>query len=826
MHEINYCMKSIFTVMLFLAGTALVGQIPMGSFVQPKGKGKISGITLDSLSGKPIEYASIAIFRSGSDKPIDGALTDDKGQFDLIELRNGTYDLRISSLAFVAKDIKGLIISDSVPVRSLGQILVTPVDKVLDEVNITGQSALVENKLDKTIYNAGKDISNKGGNAGDVLRKVPGLSVDLDGNIFMRGSQNIKVLINGKPSAVMASNVAEAMKMIPSDEIDKVEVITSPGAKYDAEGSAGIINIITKRKTIKGVSGSMNVSAGTRSSYLGTNINVKYDKWGFNAGLGGFGWQAKGRMDANRATTEPILAELIQGGASKTRGLGGSGNFGLDYDINESNNVNGSISYRRFGMDLNNNILTELDANGSKLTLFRRAMDSKIKNNSLDATLDYKHKFNSEGKELSVAGQFSNNIRPTGYDITQYNALDIRNYAERSDNRGTNREITGQMDYSHPFSKKLNVDAGIKAIFRRVESIYNFDTLNIASNTTIKDLSRSSAFGYLQDVYAAYSEATWYVDNHWGLKAGLRYETTNNQGDLYSTERKLDQQYDNLLPSATVSYKFGANSVKVAYNQRLQRPGLFYLNPYTNQSDIKNITRGNPNLEAELTHNIEAGYNTIFGISSVNFSVYRRMTNNAIEAVRSISNDTIVTSYFNQAHNKNTGINISGNWMKGYKFMLAGNFDLSYVEIENKSLGVSNSGINYGINGFLNWTLVDVWGLQGYAGIRGPTFTAQGRSTSFYFYGLGAKRDLLKKKATLSLGLDNFLTPKQKLITEFESNGIKYKSVNEFYAFGARISFNWMFGKMQFSNKRNQKSINNSDIKSGEDNQNASGMRN
>ena len=780
---------------------------------------------VDSVTRNPIEYASVALYRKGSDKPIDGILSDDKGQFSLQDLRNGSYDIRFTSLAYRVRDIRDLTLSDSLPVVSLGVIEVSPIEKLLDEVTVTGQAALVENKIDKTIYNAGKDISNKGGNASDVLRKVPGLSVDMDGNVYMRGSQNIRVLVNGKPSAVMASNVAEAMKMIPSDEIDKVEVVTSPGAKYDAEGSAGIINIITKRKTIKGVSGSMNISAGTRSSYLGANMNVKYDKWGFNAGLGGFGWHAKGRMDAIRSTTFPLKAELIQAGATQTNGLGGSGNFGIDYDINEFNNVNGSVSYRRFGMDMDNDILTSLKANGTEATLFRRAMDSRIKNNSIDATLDYKHKFNKEGRELTLAGQYSKNERPTGYDITQFDGMDIRNYVEFSNNQGSNREITGQLDYSHPFSKKLNLDAGVKSIFRRVESLYAFDTLDLTNNLQIKDLRRSSAFGYLQDVQAAYSEATWYIDDHWGLKAGLRYELTRNKSNILSNETPAEQQFDNLLPSGTLSYKFGANSLKLAYNQRLQRPGLFYLNPYTNQSDIKNITRGNPDLEAELTHNVELGYNTIFGISSINVSLYRRSTSNAIEAVKTLSNDTIITSYFNQANNKNTGLNISGNWMKGMKFMLAGNLDLGYVEIENKSLGLKNKGINYGINGFINWTMVDVWGIQGYAGIRGPTFTAQGRSTSMYFYGLGVKRDLLKKKATLSLGLDNFLTPKQKLITEFESNGITYRAVNQFNAFGARLSFNWMFGKMQFSNRKNQKSINNSDIKAGEDSQNAGGMR-
>jgi len=806
-----------------MTGFAAQAQLPFGGMSAAKGKGRISGGVIDSISRSALEYVTISLRKAGETQPIDGVVTDGKGMFALKEIKNGVYDVKVSFIGYEDKLFRNITINDSLSTQMLGKVILAPVQKLLDEVTITGKQMLVENKIDKIVYNASADITNKGGNAADLLRKVPTLSVDLDGNVYMRGSQNIKVLINGKPSAVMAANVSEAMKMIPSDEIEKVEVITSPGAKYDAEGSAGIINIITKKKVVKGVSGSMNVSAGTRSSFLGANTNVKYDKWGFNVGLGGFGWKAKGRMDATRSLTASDLFELTQGGETSTKGIGGRGNFGVDYDITDKDNVNASVSYSRFKMNIDNSILTSQKLMSQEVDHYTRNIKSENLSSSVDATLDYKHKFNRENQELTMSGQFSNNLRPTGYELDQYNALEIKNYYEQSNNSGKNRENTIQLDYSHPFTKKLNLDAGVKSIFRRIESIYSYDTLNFATNQIVSDQNRNSAFGYLQDVLSAYTEGVWYVDDHWGIKAGVRYEMTKNKGDIFQSERNLNQTYDNILPSGTVSYKFGSSSVKVSYNQRLQRPSLFYLNPYSNQSDVKNVTRGNPRLEAELTNNVELGYSTYFGISSINVALYNRSTNNAIEAVRSLSGDTLITSYYNQAKNNNTGLNLSGNLMFGYKFMLAGNFDLSYVNVENKSLGIQNSGFNYGINGFLNWTVIDKWGFQGYAGIRSPTITARGRSTSFYFYGLGIKRDLLNKKATLSLGVDNFLTPTQKLKTDYEINGLKYSSVNQFNAFGARISFNWMFGKMQFSNKQKSKGIDNTDLKAGDDGRGAGG---
>jgi len=811
-----------YTVLFFLSlwSIGLFAQLPFGG-MSAKGVGKMSGGIIDSISREPVQYVSIALHKAGKTDPIDGVLTDNKGMFYFKELRNGKYDVYISYLGYQRKTIANVMISDSLSDQMLGRIFISPEAKLLNEVVIKGEQGLVENKIDRMVYNASKDISNKGGNAADVLRKVPTLSVDLDGNLSMRGSQSIRVLINGKPSTVMASSVADALKMIPSDEIDKIEVLTSPGAKYDAEGSAGIVNIITKRKTIKGFSGNVSLSAGTKSAFGGANATLKMEKVSFTAGLGGFGWRSKGNLTSERIAGDYLLT---QSGRNDMNGLGGRGNIGIDYDMTDKDNIAASVSFGKFGMNLDNSIVSNQSFAGITNQHYRRDQTSVNDNFSTDANLDYKHKFKKEKQELTISGQYSNNYRPSHYEINQLDDLEILNFQEFSKNKGTNREITAQADYSHPFSKKFTLDLGAKSIFRRIESNYFYDTTNIANGAIIRDEGRSNSFGYLQNVVAGYTEGTWNITDHLGLKAGVRYEATTIEGDIFKDSHLLDNKYDNLMPSGTLSYKWGSNGLKLAYNQRLQRPSLFYLNPYTNQADPKNITVGNPSLDAEISHNIELGFNKFFGLSSLNAAVYRRFTNNAIEAVRLIKGDTIVTTYFNQANNTNTGINLSGNIMKGFKFMVGGNIDLSYVEVENKTLGINNTGINYGVNGFLNWTIYESWGVQAYGGFRGPTITSQGKSTSFYFYGIGAKRDLMNKKATLSIGLDNPFTPYQKMKTELNVNGAQFNSVNKFYAFGGRISFNWMFGKMSFSNNKNNQGIENDDLKKGNDGQGMGGQ--
>ncbi|HLL93684.1 MAG TPA: TonB-dependent receptor, partial [Spirosoma sp.] len=252
----------------------------------PRGNGKIAGVLMDSTTGKPVEFATIALLNAETNKPIDGATSDDKGKFLLSKLPPGTYRLQYSFIGYRDKRSDLITVARGTDLN-LGAVKLSADVRTLSEVNVVGQSAMIEEKVDRLVYNADKDITAKGGDAGDILRKVPMLSVDLDGNVSLRGSNNVRVLINNKPSTIVASSVADALKQIPADMIKTVEVITSPSAKYDAEGSAGIINIITKKTTLQGATLDVNGGAGNRGALLGINGNYRVGKMGFS--LGGFG---------------------------------------------------------------------------------------------------------------------------------------------------------------------------------------------------------------------------------------------------------------------------------------------------------------------------------------------------------------------------------------------------------------------------------------------------------------------------------------------------------------------------------------------------------
>src|SRR5688572_11980780 len=317
----------------------------LGVFAQEKGNAKIYGAVIDAETNQPVEYANVALLDPATQKPVDGAVCDDKGKFEIPKVATGTYSISISFIGYETQTIEKITVEEKRDDVNLGTIKLGASTKVLNEVVVEGQKQLIEERVDRTIYNAENDITSKGGDATDVLKKVPMLSVDLDGNVTLRGSQNIRVLINNKPSTIMASSIADALKQIPADQIKTVEVITSPSAKYDAEGTGGIINIITKKNTLQGATLNVDAGVGLRGSNLGLNGNYRKGKMGFS--LGGWGrsnYNVKGEYENTQTVGSTTT---IQSASSRNHGLFGNYNLGWDYDIDTKNTIAASV---RFGV--------------------------------------------------------------------------------------------------------------------------------------------------------------------------------------------------------------------------------------------------------------------------------------------------------------------------------------------------------------------------------------------------------------------------------------------------------------------------------------------
>jgi outer membrane receptor protein involved in Fe transport len=783
--------------------------------------GKISGNVIDATTNKYVEFANVALYKmTDTIKPIDGTVTDEKGAFKLKDIKLGKYRVAVSFIGYKNHNTDSIVITDKKPVIELGKILMQPNSKLLKEATIVEEAPLIENQIDKLVYNASKDLTVKGGNAADVLRNVPMVTVDLDGNVELRGTQNIRVLINNKPSNIMAASVADALKMIPADEIDKVEVITSPSAKYDAEGTGGIINIITKRKTMQGMSGSVNVGAGTRSSNLFGNINYREGRFGIGANVGGFGYFGNGNLNAQREDINPVVnSYLKQQGPNTILGVGPYAQLTSDYDINSKNSLNASFKLSGMLNHTTSEIDNSLSFDASNYEAwFTNNTDVKTNRLGYDANLDYKRTFAKPDEELTMSAQLTNNNSNTNYYVF-HDSVEVVNYQEKSVNEGINREATFQADYVYPFSKKATLETGMKAILRNVNSNYTYQFFDYSTNEYVSDPALDNIFDYDQNIYAGYLQGST-TFKRWGFKAGLRYEFTDIYGNFQNATNNppINTDYQNYIPSATVSYtKSGKFSTKFSYTQRIQRPSITFLNPYINQSDPTNISYGNPDLDPERSQSFELGYSLFRKFGSINASVYHRFTNNAIESIRFVdTNQVYNTTYANLGQNTTTGASISANIISKQKLIIGGNFNIYYYTVNADTIDLENSGINYNISIFGSYKFNKTWAVQAFGNFNGPKYSLQGKTTSFFFYNASVKREFKNEKGSFGLGLDNFLSPYLKFKSEYSGPGFNFQSTNKFFFLGVRVSFEYRFGKVEFTGGKKKK-IKNDDLKQGEE---------
>ena len=801
--------------------------IPGTAEDSPKGNGKIKGILVDSTSKKPVEFASLALVDIKTNNPIDGTTTDEKGAFSLSKVASGNFKILISFIGYKTKTI-GNIKIDKKTELDLGSVLLTPDVVQLNEVEVVGMAQMIEEKVDRLVYNAEKDITSKGGDASDVMKKVPMLTVDLDGNVSLRGSSNVRVLINNKPSTIIATSVADALKQIPADMIKSVEVITSPSAKYDAEGSAGIINIITKKSTIQGGTLNLDTGIGNRGSNLGLRGNYRQGKMGFSlGGFGRFNYNMPGRSE-NIQVGKIDRFSIRQTSESKNKMSFGSYNLGWDYEIDSKTSISAGVRYGMRNQRNAQELYTYNTQSSGVTTNSFRDVNTKDLSGTWDLNLDYMKTLSKPGQELTVSGQFSRNNRTNDFDADIFQ-LTTAQMGERlgfqsNDNSSHNQESTIQVDYQTPIKDNQMIEVGGKGIFRQVVSniIYSGGgNVNILPN---------SSLNYDQNVAAGYFSYTYTTKSRFTIKAGSRYEYTSI--DAFQGEQRTDLKlpaYGNLVPSLNLSQTFGkGQTIKLGYNRRLQRPGIQFLNPNVNQSNPTNISFGNPELDPELTDQVELGTSFFRNSLYINVSTFARFTNNSIESIRTTSPEGVIsTTYGNIGEKKNYGANIFGNITFFKRWQVGGGVDAYYANLVNKGTNSSNSGVVVSGRLRTGLTLKKGWGLQAGGFLRGREVQLQGTQAGFRMYDLGVKKDFTNKRGSIGFGMENFLAPSFKMKTQLESNSFTQNNTNFLYNRGFRVNFSYRLGKMTFveTKTRRKKSISNDDQKSDGGGNDGGGMQ-
>jgi outer membrane receptor for ferrienterochelin and colicin/5-hydroxyisourate hydrolase-like protein (transthyretin family) len=791
------------------------------------GGSKLSGVIVDSLSGKPVEFANIVLYRKTDNQLMDGTATDEKGKFSLQGVANGVYKMELSFLGFNTKYLDNIRI-DKEQKMDLGNVKLGPSAKNLAEVTVTGDKSLVEEKVDRLIYNAEKDLTSKGGDAADILRKVPMLSVDLDGNVSLRGNGNVRVLINNKPSTIMAANIADALKQIPADMIKTVEVITSPSAKYDAEGSGGIINIITKKNTLQGYNMNVDLGVGNRGSNLGLRGSYRAGKMGFTLGGYGRGNYFRTITDLNQTTfgttQNVVTAQNIR---TKDNGLFGNYNLGWDYDIAKNQSLTASVRYGVRNSSRKQDQNTGLSIGSNPAIFSERLVDVRDLSGSIDVNLDYVHTYKPR-QEWSISSQMSRNNLTNNFFTDYLNTNRDITGRQKNVNLNTNQEFTIQTDYQKPIDDRQSLEFGAKGIFREVTSNYKYLAADPTSDYTIDPKRPAGQLNYSQNVAAAYLSYTLTTKNKYTFKVGSRYEYTAINAKNQVEQSFNIPSYGILVPSVNVSKNLSeTTTLKLGYNRRIQRPGLQQLNPNFNAANPQNITIGNPLLRPELTDNIELGLGSRIKKTYINVAIFGRITDNVITQIRQPSDTlpgAVISTYQNIGKQRAIGSNFFGNVYLTSKWTIGGGFDLVYAFLEGTTTGlnglsqkVTNNGLN--VNGRLmtQITLKNGWAFQGFSFMRGSQVQLQGRQGGFGFYSFGMKKDFNNKKASFGLSAENFFSRGITIRTQLNSPTFIQDNQTLQLNRGIRVNFSYTIGKMSFEDQRRKtRSVNNDDLKNEE----------
>lgn len=794
---------------------------------------KISGKVVDKDTGEPVPYATAMLKETGSDAGVAGGVADDNGEFFFNVKTAGRYKVALSYVGYDPLIREDIEVGPNTPDIFLGNLTMAASAVALEEVTVQGQRSLIEEKVDRTIYNAENDKTTIGGDASDVLRRVPMLTVDLDGNVSMRGSSNILVLIDNKQSAIVANNIADALKQIPAEEIKSVEVITSPSAKYDAEGTGGVINIVTKKNKLQGASLSINTSAGIRGSNVGLNAALKQGKMGFS--LGGFGragYNILGGFENEQTLLSPDgpSTRIIQAADTRNNMMFGRYNFGWDYEINQFNFMTTSVSFGLRNMKTNqDDLTTETYVEDVLVSELLRNVRTENLSNSVDVSYNYTKSFEKKGKEFSVSGLYSRSDRTNDFVNSLYNeSFDQVVSRLKNDNDNLNEEFTVQLDYVSPLGSGENqiLEYGAKNILRKAVSDFAYFRAEGSDGEfeEIEDISLSNKFNYDQNVTAGYLSYTLGFLENYTLKAGMRYEYTNIEADFLASDLPAEiPSYGTFVPNMNFGRKLeNGNMLKAAYNRRIQRPSLNYLNPNIEAANPQQITQGNPLLDPEFTDNYELSYSTFIKGTSLNFTSYLRNTTGSIQPVRTIQDDDVIfTTYENIGNERAYGLSVFSNINISGKFSLNGSVDSYFAQLDNglddPAFAAQNEGLVLSGRLFGNYSLPKNWQIQVFSFYRGRRVQLQGSSGGFGIYSLSINKQFAEKRGSIGFGAENFFTSEFKIRNELVTPTIRQESITSLRFMNFKINFSYRIGKLSVDGGRKKKrGVNNEDLKEGD----------
>lgn len=806
---------------------------------------QIKGVLLDSLTQEGEPYATIKIVKKEAPAhALKMLVTDMKGKFQEKVPGTGNFVMTISSIGRNTI-VKDFTVKAGEKVVDFGTLYITDASNELGQVEVVAQKPLVKADIDKIEYNVQDDPDSKSNSVLEMLRKVPLVTVDGEDNIKVNGSSSFKVYVNGKPNNMMSNNPTEVLKSMPANSIKHIEVITNPGPKYDAEGVGGILNIVTVGSGLEGYTATFsgNVSnMGVGGGLFGTIKSGKLTvsaRYNYN-----YSDRPRSYSGGTRRTVGTITdgsSDLDYSGDSKGHGNFQSGSMEASYEIDTLRLI--TMSFGLWGGGNNSNGLSNTFATmpGTGDDLYQYVSNNRSKSSwySIDGGIDYQRMFHVKDRMLTFS--YKINTRPESsdsYSTYDYDMEDVapdwqdfmkRMKNQHNDGSQNTTEHTFQADYTTPIGKIHTLEAGAKYILRDNSS--EDDRYEQATATQADyefDNDHSSHYKHQNDILAAYLGYGLKVKKISG-RLGMRYEHTKQEVKyLLGKGDNFDKNFDDLVPSASIGYKLtDMSNLRLGYNMRIYRPGIWYLNPYLDDSNPTNISQGNSHLDSEKSHSFNLSYSNFTQKFNINLSARYSFTNNSIERVTEQKKDTdipglqnptgkevLYSTYQNIGKSKNASLSAYVNWNATSNTRIYANLYGNYTYMEGAN-GLKNDGWNLFAYGGAQQSLPHDWRISLNIYGQTPWIMLQGKGSSFFDYGLSVNKSFLKKRLTLSAFASNFFKKYMHPTSSIEGVGFIQDSWNRYTRQRFGMSISYRIGELRASVKKAARTISNDDVKSG-----------
>ena len=781
----------------------------------PTQKVKVNGKVIEKVSKQPLEYATITLINGKNPKALAGGITNAKGEYS-IDVTPGIYDVKIEFISFKPTEIKQKAIQGNI---DLGTTALDEDAAQLNEVIIRAEKTTVEIKLDKKVYNVGSDLMVKGGTVSDVLDNIPSVSVDVEGNVSLRGNDNVKVLIDGKPSN--AINIAEALRLIPADAIEKVEVITNPSARYDAEGGGGILNIILKKGKNLGLNGTFIASTGYPDNH-GISGTINYKSKNFNLFTNqGYNYRnSPGNAITNSKylNSDNTIRNYVDESRENDRySKGYNGNFGIELYLNNSTSWTNTINYRKNSGDNRDNVfLKNYDSNYVYDYTRNRINEEDSNSENVEFTTNLTKKFKKDGHKLTIDGSFSTNDDKNNALITDTATNTSAVLFDKTINNQTQNRNLLQADYVLPLGKGGQFEAGYRGDFSKLVTDYQ------VQNDGVINPNFTNTLEYKERVNALYTQYGMKV-NKFSALFGLRWEDSNIDINQLATNDFNNKKYNNFFPSAFLTYEISdKSSASLSYSRRIQRPRGRMINPFSNLSSNVNIFVGNPDLDPAFTDAIDLGYIKRWDKLTFNTSLYVNKTTDVFQFARRESgtfvNGTpvIISSPINLATEYRTGFEFTLNYSPYKWWKLNGNFNFfrnetqgNYVYTDFNNVEITQNFNNTATSWFTRVTSkvtlpykID-W--QTNATYNGPQNSAQGRSLGNFSANLAFSKDIMKEKGTLAFNVSDVFNSRKRIMETYLPGIVSSYSEMQWRVRQFSLSFTYRFNKQKNDREKQPK---------------------